>query len=162
MVRTVDNASFNSWEDVDHAFKAIAEYKIAIFEHEATMNEKIIDAKKTAEEETSAFRARIETLEKQIKEYSTLNKNSLDGQSKTLNFGGVSFRKSTRISIPIKKYAEIIERLKKNKMENCINVEEKINKETLERYNDEVLNIIGVKRVHDEKFSMEVYLDKVK
>lgn len=162
--RITETPAIKSWEEVDTALREIAEAELALGDIEAEMNRQIIGAKKVAEQESKPLSDRISKLERDIKEYVTDHREELGkAKSKPLNFGEVSFRLSTSISIPKakEKVAEIIRRLKARHMTDCIIVEEKISKDALRKYGEDTVNAVGATWKQKDEFGYEIFKDKV-
>ena len=65
-----------------------------------------------------------------------------------LNHGSVGFRQSTKVVLS--KVEQILEKLKKFKMDDCINVKETVNKDVLRKYPaDDILKVGGSLKVED-------------
>lgn len=156
--------AIRSWEEVDAALREIAEKELAISDIEAEMNRQIIGAKKVAEQETKPHAERIAKLERDVKEFTTEHREELGKtKSKVMNFGEVSFRLSTSITIPKakEKVADIIRRLKARQMTDCIVVDEKISKDALRKYGEDTVNAVGATWKQKDEFGYDIYRDKV-
>ncbi|MDO4772974.1 MAG: host-nuclease inhibitor Gam family protein [Bacillota bacterium] len=162
--RIEDTIKLQSWEEVDKALKAIALSEIAITEIEGDLNKTISEAKEKATAMAAVHKEKIEEQEKLIKDYVETHKSDLDGKTKTLNFGQTGFRKSLSVSLPKgkDKLAAIMESLKKNGMEDCIKVEESINKDVLKKYDEEKIIRVGASLKKKDVFWYEVNLESVK
>ena len=157
-----DVPELKSWDDVNKALKEIGECEIGIETLEADMNREINDAKAKAEKLGNPLKTAISVLEAQIKAFVEENKDDMEGRSKEMNFGTVGFRKSTRISYSTKKTDEILEKLKKYNMLNCINVKESINKEALILYPVKEINKVGAKKIEEDNFYYEADRERIK
>jgi len=153
--------SLDSWEDVDRCLREIAECEITLNGIEAQMNMTINDAKEQAALLAKPMQERISVLTALIKVFTRKNKSGIEGKTKSLNFGKVGFRQSSRVSIP-KKNDIILKNLRKFGMMDCISVKETINKEVLEKYPDEDIIKVGASRKTEDKFWMETNKAKVK
>lgn len=162
--RIEDVEALSSWEDVDRALKEIAECEIAITEIEGEMNKKINDVKEESSTMAEIHKEKIAEKEKLIKTFVTKNKADIEGKTKVLNFGSTGFRKSESISLPRgeDKKKAIIDSLKKNKMSDCIKVEESINKDVLKKYNEDMIIKVGASLKKKDTFWYEVNLENVK
>lgn len=162
--RMEDALSLDSWEDVDKSLKDIAECEIQIGKIEGDLNASINELKEKANNLANVYKDKITEKEKLIKAFVSSHKSELDGKTKTLTFGQTGFRKSESISIPRGKDKQdaIIDLLRKNKMEDCINIEESINKDALRKYNEDVIIRIGASVQKKDTFWYEVNLESVK
>ncbi len=162
--RIEDEARLETWEDVDKALEEIAICEIRISEIEGDMNIKINDIKKEHNTVAQIHKEKISENEKLIKKFVTKNKSEIDGKTKKLNFGSTGFRKSQSVSIPRgeDKKKAIIKQLRNNDMEDCIKVEESINKDILKKYNEDKIVKVGASLTTKDTFWYEVDLQKVK
>ena len=120
--------ALESWDDVNQALATIADNQRTVENFEAAMQNKIDEAKAEAEARSRVFIEATKRLERQIKEFAEAHRDDMDGKkTKTLNFGAVGFRKSTKIKLPKAptKLAEIIQLLRSKGMDdkharNCI------------------------------------------
>lgn len=91
--------ALESWDDVNQALATIADNQRTVENFEAAMQNKIDEAKAEAEARSRVFIEATKRLERQIKEFAEAHRDDMDGKkTKTLNFGAVGFRKSTKIS----------------------------------------------------------------
>ncbi len=153
-----------SWEEVDRALKEIGECEIAITQIEGDMNKKINEIKEHSSTMAEIHMAKIAENEKLIKKFVTSNKSDIDGKTKILNFGSTGFRKSESVSIPRgeDKKKAIINSLRKNGMDDCIKVEESINKDILKKYNEDMIIRVGASLKKKDTFWYETNLENVK
>lgn len=162
--RIVNQPVIKNWEGVNEALKEIAEREILIEDIEGEMNKQINGIKKSSELEAKPHQDRIDKLGKDIKEFVTEHRDEIDGKTKILNFGKTGFRLSTSVSVPRakEKVAAIIKSLKIRKMTDCINVEEKINKEVLKKYSEEEIIKVGAKLKKEDVFWYETAREKLR
>ena len=93
--------ALESWDDVNQALATIADNQRTVENFEAAMQNKIAEAKAEAEARSRVFIEATKRLERQIKEFAEAHRDDMDGKkTKTLNFGAVGFRKSTKIKLP--------------------------------------------------------------
>ena len=122
--RVEDTApALESWDDVNQALATIADNQRTVENFEAAMQNKIDEAKAEAEARSRVFIEATKRLERQIKEFAEAHRDDMDGKkTKTLNFGAVGFRKSTKIKLPKAptKLAEIIQLLRSKGMDDCV------------------------------------------
>ena len=162
--RITEAPALKTWEDVDAALREIAEAELTLGDIEAEMNRQIIGAKKIAEQQSKPHSDRISKLERDIKEFVTDHRDELGKvKTKPLNYGEVSFRLSTTISLPKakEKLAEIIRRLKARQMTDCIITEEKVSRDGLRKYGEDTVNAVGATWKQKDEFGYEVFKDKI-
>ena len=137
-----------SWEEVDAVLKEIAENEMEIEAITTDMNKEIHDIKQIAEEKSKKHQERIKVLSLYVQEFTERNRDEIKGKTKVLNHGSVGFRQSTKVVLS--KVEQIIEKLKKFKMTDCINVKETVNKDVLRKYPaDDILKVGGSLKVED-------------
>lgn len=94
------------------------------------------------------FQERIERLGIYVKDFVQDNKAELDGKTKQLNFGKTGFRLSTKLVL--KKVDQVLENLKKLKMDDCIIVKESVNKDVLKKYPEaDIIKVGGTLKKED-------------
>ncbi len=140
--KRVTEPQLGSWEEVDGCLKQIADAENEIKSIEADMNKRIAEIKKTAEEEAKQHKETIKQNEGKIKEYTTAHRNELTGKSRSLTFGRVGFRISTRLLLP-SAVNEVILKLREHGMLDCINVKETVDKDAVKNYSEEDIMKIG-------------------
>ena len=129
---------FESWDDVNQALGTIGDNQRMVESFEAEMQEKIDAAKAEAEAKSRLYLDGIKRLEIQIRAFAEAHRDDMDGKkTKTLNFGSVGFRKSTKITLPKApgKLAEIVKQLIAKGMSDCVKqTPPKIDKDALRKY----------------------------
>lgn len=151
---------FESWEQVNEALKGVAKINQTLKVHEAKLNEDINAIKSKVQGVTAPLLEEKERLEKNIQEFTEAHAEEFtDKKTKDFSFGQVGFRKTT--SIITRNVQAIMEALKNNKMLNCITVKESINKEELEKYDDESLLKVGAKRKIEDKFFYKIDEERI-
>lgn len=162
--RIIEAPALKSWEDVDAALREIAEAELTLGDIEAEMNRQLLGAKKVAEQQSKPHTDRIAKLERDLKEFVTDHRDDL-GKAKTkpLNYGSVSFRLSTSVSLPKSKdkLNEIIRKIKARKLKDCIITEEKVSKDNLKKLGETVVVAVGAKWSQKDVFGYEVFKEKV-
>ncbi len=162
--RVEDERLIKSWEDADNVLKTIAHHELALEEIKGEMNKEINEIKDKANTKSVLHKDEIKNLEKELKVFVELNKATLDGKTKELNFGSTGFRKSTSVVLPRakEKLVAIMDSLRKNKMGDCIDVKESINKDSLKRYSEEMVLKVGAKLKISDTFWYDVKYEEVK
>jgi phage host-nuclease inhibitor protein Gam len=153
-------STFENWDQVDQALKEIGEIDRKVTIITADMNETINLVKATAEDKTKGLQQRKEALEKDVQAWTEEHIDDFKTQkSRKLLFGEVGFRKRT--GIITRNVKAIIEALKQNKMTDCIDVTEKLNKEKLADYDDESILKVGAKRQVGDAFFYKVSEERI-
>lgn len=151
---------FKSWEQVDEALKQISKINQELKIHEARLNKDIDTIKANVQSTIAPLQEEKERLEKNVREFTEANMEEFkEKKSMDFSFGQVGFRKST--SIITRNVKAILEALKNNKMFDCITVKESINKEELEKYDDESLSKVGAKRKTEDKFFYKINEERI-
>lgn len=145
--KRVDTEALTSWNDVSGALAEIGGIERDIQGVEIQMQQKIDAAKAEAAEACRPLLERKARLETQIAAYADTNRDDLgDRKSKTLYFGTVGYRKSTKIILPraAAKLAEIVIRLRARGMQDCIVTKpESVDKEALKKYPEKEILDVG-------------------
>ncbi len=154
-------SGLQGWEGVDAALQAIGEAERGIAAINVEMN-KEIDAIK-AEYQTMAKQHHntIKMLEIDLQNFVAAHPAELDGRSRTLNFGKVGFRKSTRLSLP-KNQADVIERIKARGLLSCLNVSIAVDKEELKKQPEDTILAVGATLKTTDDFWYETAKESVK
>ena len=143
-----DELVLKSWDDVDITMKEIAECELEIEKITTDMNQKIHDIKLESDMKAKQFQERIERLGIYVKDFVEDNKAELDGKTKQLNFGKTGFRLSAKLVL--KKVDQVLENLKKLKMDDCIIVKESVNKDVLKKYPEaDIIKVGGTLKKED-------------
>ena len=161
--RVKKNSEFElkNWDDVDRCLREICESELAIGEIEAQMNISINEAKEKASELAKPMQDKIKSLTALVQTFAEEEKSEMEGKTKQLNFGRVSFRQSSSITVPTKKLDLILRNLKKFGMDDCIAVKESVDKEALEKYSDLDIARVGASRTVSDKFKLETDKEKL-
>ena len=151
-----------SWDEVDNCLREISECKIAKTTIEGEMNITINDAKEKAAALSAPMDKRIKHLSLIVQTFVESVRADMDGKTKALNFGKVGFRQSSSVTVPTSKLPSIIKAMKKYDMEDCIRINESVDKEALEKYPDKDILKIGCSRKVKDTFFLEPDLEKVR
>ena len=90
-----------NWQQADDALRQIGENRRDLAEIENMMNERIANAKADAEAKGRPIKDHIAMLEQALREFAMLHRADLGkAKSRTLTFGKVGFRQSTRLTLP--------------------------------------------------------------
>lgn len=157
--------ALKSWDDVDYALMRIGSEQRSVEAIEAEMQIAIDRAKKEAADQAEPHKQLITQLEQQINAFTEEHRSDMgDKKSKTLNFGSVGFRKSTKITLPKAKtrLAEIIDMLRGRGMTDCIRVDDpKIDKEALKKYPESDIIAVGAGLKVEDVMWYEVDREKI-
>lgn len=160
----IEDEGIKTWEDADEVLKEIASLDIAVADIEGEMNVRLNQIKEEAKMKSKIHKDRIKELEKELKSFVTVHRTEIDGKTKNLNFGKTGFRMSTSVSVPTAKdkLKIIIEALRIRKMDDCIKVTEKVDKDTLKKYDEKVITEVGCTLKKKDVFWYEPDHEKIK
>lgn len=100
------------WAAVDGALRDIRECEHALTELGVDRDRRIDNIKEEYSKMALPLQNRIKKLEADVKAYADAHRAELTGKSRTLNFGTVGYRISSRLILPASKAAEAIATLK--------------------------------------------------
>lgn len=166
MRRKVTSAiQLTSWDEVNDTLRQIGEHQRDIAATENVMNEQIANAKTAAEAKAAPLREGIKMLELAIREFATGHRKDMGKlKSKALTFGVVSFRQSTKVSLPAarSKLDAIIEKLLERGMRECVvRPEPRVDKNALKKYKPDEIIAVGASIQTDETFGYEIDATKI-
>jgi len=150
------------WNEVDGLIREIGVIDLNIGEKEIEMNAAITEAKTAAAAYITPLKAKREAYVKLINAFTLSKKDELCGRSKFLTYGSVKLRKSSAVTYPLKKTAEIIAKLKEKGLSYCYSVKESILREGLERLDDKTLAELPAERKTTERVLIEPDYEKVR
>lgn len=131
---------------------------------ESEMQECIDKAKAAASQQVNPLQARRKELADAVAVYAKLNRQQLFAKAKSVDmgFGVIGFRASTRISQVRGVTAEMtLEKLHQYNLADGIRVKEEINKDSCLGWPDERLELVGLKRLIQDTFFIEIKKDAV-
>lgn len=149
----------NSLDQVDDVLCEMAVCNRSLVGITVAMNAAIDAAKADAKAHAAVHTARLKELEESLAAYATYQKPELFKQRKSITrvFGTFGFRKSTEIKPQAKQtWGGILDAIKTLGLMQAVRIKEEVNKETLQEWPDERLEVIGARRVSEDKFWVEV------
>ncbi len=151
---------FENWQEADEALRQIGENRRDLTAIENVMNERIADAKATADAKARPIREQTALLETAIKDFAIAHRADMGkAKSKALTFGKVGFRQSTRLILPrgAEKVKAILSELLRRDMTECVVYPEpKIDKDALKKYSACEIAAVGAKLEVEDVFGYEV------
>jgi phage host-nuclease inhibitor protein Gam len=160
MAKKIKEPAYKSWEDVENALKLIAELDQRVVEANNVMNKRIDRIKEETLRDISPLIKQRLQLEEAVEEFTKYRKaDFIDKKTRTFTFGEVGFRKTT--NIVTRNVKAIIEALKQNKMQDCIDTKESINKDKLADYDDKALETVGAKRKTKDNYFYNIYTERI-
>lgn len=154
----------HSLADANQALAEIGELKRRITIIETEMNAAIDQAKAEADSKAGQLQAKIAEIEAGLAAYAEFNKRVLfkERRSQELDHGTIGFRKSSQIKPKAKfTWAMVLGLLKDMKFPAAIRTKEDVNKEELQSWPAERLELVGARRVDKDQFWYEVNQEKI-
>ncbi len=158
MRKRMEEPVLKSWDEADAALKEIAEAENQIAILESSLNIASNALKEEFKAKSEPYKAEIKKYEAMVKEFVTEHKADLKGKSRELTFGKVGFRLSTKVVLP-KKLDRLIAALRRYEMDDCIQVEEKVNKDVLRTYGEKEIIAVGASLKKEDTFWYETKKD---
>lgn len=144
------------WAAVDGALRDIRECEHALTELGVDRDRRIDSVKEEYSKMALPLQNRIKKLECDVKAYADAHRAELTGKSRTLNFGTVGYRISSRLILPASKAAEAIAALKALGRKEFIKTTETLDRAALSRQPVELLNQIGAYIQQRDEFYYDV------
>ena len=132
-----------SWAEVDEALRDIRECRHVLAELGVERDRRIDAAKDEYAKNALPLQNRQKKLEGYIKEYTDAHRAELTGKSKTLNFGTVGYRLSSKLMLAPAKVADAIATLKSMGKTELVKTTETLDREALKKQPQEVLFAVG-------------------
>lgn len=152
--------TLSSWQEADDALRQIGENRRDLSAIENVMNERIADAKATADAKARPIREQTALLEAALREFAVLHRADMGkAKSKAMTFGKVGFRQSTKLTLPrgAEKVKAILDELLRRGMTECVVYPEpKIDKDALKKYSAGEIAEVGAKLEVEDVFGYEV------
>ncbi len=144
------------WAAVDGALRDIRECEHALTELGVDRDRRIDNIKEEYSKMALPLQNRIKKLEDDVKAYADAHRAELTGKSRTLNFGTVGYRISSRLILPASKAAEAIATLKALGRKEFVKTTETLDRAALLRQPVELLNQIGAYIQQRDEFYYDV------
>lgn len=144
------------WAAVDGALRDIRECEHALTELGVDRDRRIDGVKEEYRKMAEPLQNRIKKLEADVKAYADAHRAELTGKSRTLNFGTVGYRISSRLILPASKAAEAIATLKALGRKEFVKTTETLDRAALLRQPVELLNQIGAYIQQRDEFYYDV------
>lgn len=139
------------WAAVDTALRDLKECRHTLAEMGIDLDRRVDSLKDEYNRNAQPLQNRTKRLEADIKEFVDAHRAELDGKSRTLVFGKVGYRSSSRLMLAPSKVAEAIAALKAQGRRELIKTTETLDREALKKEPAEVLESIGAYiRTRDE------------
>lgn len=161
MARTrLEAPAIKTWDEANEVLAIIVAAENAIDTINIRLDENVAALKMDAEEEARPHKELIKKYELQLKEFAQANKSELNGKSKSMTFGKLGFRLSTKLVLP-KCLDNVIKALRKEQMDECIIVKESVNKDAMKQYSEEQILKCGGSLKKEDVFFYETNHDEI-
>lgn len=159
--KRIEGTALNSWDEVDACLREIGKIDRELRLLEAMQNEMIDKIKSETKDSAEPLQNKKTGLELAVKDYCEANRGEFAKvKTKTLTFGSVGFRLTTRIMI--KRVAETLQALKDLALTQCIRVKEEPDKEAMKNLSDETLAEVGACRRTENVFGYEINQERIR
>ena len=146
------------------AMKQLKEISREIDSVNLEMDERIDLAKQTAKQLLTPLKAKSKELEHALANFGHHHKTELfkKKRSMTTPFGVFGFRKSTVLkTLPRFTLAHVLEKLDSFGFREAVTVKKSVNKEAMRDWPDERLESVGMRRVIEDKFYIELNKEEI-
>ena len=144
------------WAAVDSALRDIRECQHALTELGVDRDRRIDAVKDEYSKMALPLQNRIKKLEGDVKDYADAHRAEMTGKSRTLNFGTVGYRISSKLVLPAAKAAEAIAALKALGRKEFVKTTETLDRAALSRQPAEFLEPIGAYIRQSDEFYYDV------
>ena len=152
--------ALRDWAAVDAALRDIRECRHALTELGVEKDRRIDGIKDEYAKNALPMQNRIKRLEGEVKEYVDAHRAELTGKSRTLNFGVVGYRISSKLVLAAHKSAEAIATLKAMGKNALIKTTETLDREALKKQPLDVLEQVGAYVKVTDEFYYDVESDE--
>jgi len=155
-------------KDLTEANRVLAEIgalKRQIEQVNASLSDDIDRLKADAEAKAAPLQSRLACMENGLLAFAEYNKEEVfvERRSRELTFGTLGYRRSTEIAAkPKHTMAMVLGKLKELSFAGAIRIQESVNKDELQTWPDERLDLVGARRVKKDTFWYEVKEEEVK
>ena len=154
--KVTEAPALTDWAAVDSALRDIRECQHALTELSVDRDRRIDAVKDEYSKMALPLQNRIKKLEGEVKVYVDAHRAEMTGKSRTLNFGTVGYRISSKLVLPATKAAEAIAALKALGHKEFVKTTETLDRAALSRQPAEFLEQIGVYIRQSDEFYYDV------
>lgn len=158
--KRISGTTLQTWEDVDNALREIGTIDRDLGRLEAAQNAAIDRVKADTKAKAKPMQDRKAALELAMKEFCEAHRVEFaKAKTKTLTFGSVGFRLSTRVLI--KRVGDTLQALKDLGLTHCIRTREEPDKEALRALDTETLASVGAAIKTEDAFGYEINVERL-
>ena len=154
--KVTEAPALTDWAAVDSALQDIRECQHALTELSVDRDRRIDAVKDEYSKMALPLQNRIKKLEGEVKVYVDAHRAEMTGKSRTLNFGTVGYRISSKLVLPATKAAEAIAALKALGHKEFVKTTETLDRAALSRQPAEFLEQIGAYIRQSDEFYYDV------
>ena len=154
--KVTEAPALTDWAAVDSALRDIRECQHALTELSVDRDRRIDAVKDEYSKMALPLQNRIKKLEGEVKVYVDAHRAEMTGKSRTLNFGTVGYRISSKLVLPATKAAEAIAALKALGHKEFVKTTEALDRAALSRQPAEFLEQIGAYIRQSDEFYYDV------
>lgn len=154
--KVTEAPALTDWAAVDSALRDIRECQHALTELSVDRDRRIDAVKDEYSKMALPLQNRIKKLEGEVKVYVDAHRAEMTGKSRTLNFGTVGYRISSKLVLPATKAAEAIAALKALGHKEFVKTTETLDRAALSRQPAEFLEQIGAYIRQSDEFYYDV------
>ena len=154
--KVTEAPALTDWAAVDSALRDIRERQHALTELSVDRDRRIDAVKDEYSKMALPLQNRIKKLEGEVKVYVDAHRAEMTGKSRTLNFGTVGYRISSKLVLPATKAAEAIAALKALGHKEFVKTTETLDRAALSRQPAEFLEQIGAYIRQSDEFYYDV------
>lgn len=149
----------HSIDEANEALMEIGELRHIRKDIELRMNDDIAKIKAGAEQDAASYISRCTALENGLMAYADANKVELfkDRRSLDLNYGSIGYRKSTELAtVKGSTWKTVLGKLKELAFKETVRVKEEPDREIMNQWPEERLELVGCQRREKDTFWIEV------
>ena len=154
--KVTEAPALTDWAAVDSALRDIRECQHALTELSVDRDRRIDAVKDEYSKMALPLQNRIKKLEGEVKVYVDAHRAEMTGKSRTLNFGTVGYRISSKLVLPATKAAEAIAALTALGHKEFVKTTETLDRAALSRQPAEFLEQIGAYIRQSDEFYYDV------
>ncbi len=158
------NQQVENWDQADEALHRMGEIDIELSDINGELTLQINKLKEEAKLAAAGIESERKYLEEQVTHFCESQKAEFTKKrSRTLNYGLIGFRISTSVPIPRdkSKLADLIAALKRLRLDACIKVEEKVDRDQITSLDDGTIAKLGLKKNTKDSFRIQPNLEKI-
>lgn len=152
----------SDWNEADRALEALGALDLEIGGLSSDLGRKLHELVREYSPRLADLSGRRRAVQAAVESFCLLNKSEFAARrSRQLPFGRIAFRMSERIDVPREFEQAAIATLKKLGCFDCIEVRERLDKNSLKKLSDADLARCGIRRTREDHFRIEPDLNAI-